>query len=146
MKEVVGDLWTYPADIRLITTNGTINSKGRVVMGRGCAKEAAGRYPSLPMDLANAVRAKGNTPIAFPEFGLITFPVKHNWYEVANIELIKTSTLLFKAMIDPALTYCLPRPGCGNGKLTWDAVREALRLIELPDNVHVITFPNEKAV
>ena len=40
MREVVGNLWTYPADIRVITTNGTVKNDGTCVMGRGCAAEA----------------------------------------------------------------------------------------------------------
>ncbi|MCA1841479.1 MAG: ADP-ribose-binding protein, partial [Actinobacteria bacterium] len=85
--EVTGNLWTYPAAIRLITTNGTINAKGQAVMGRGCARESTERYPRIQTELADRIRESGNRPHAFPDYGLITFPVKHNWWEVANIQL-----------------------------------------------------------
>ena len=139
MIEVTGNLWSHPADVRVITTNGTINSRGEAVMGRGCAKEAALKFPQLPKQLAARIRAEGNHPYAFPEYGLMTFPVKHQWFERANLELIRTSALQLTRMLDPGKVYCLARPGCGNGKRSWREVKPLLNC--LPDNVHVIDFP-----
>ena len=51
MIEVVGNLWTYAADFRAITTNGTVKFDGRAVMGRGCAREATQRYPKIARQL-----------------------------------------------------------------------------------------------
>lgn len=140
MIEVTGNLWDYPADVRIITTNGSINSKGECVMGRGCAKEAKERFPSLAKDLGSRIKAEGNHPYAF-DSGIITFPVKHKWFEWADLLLIRTSVLQLKRMLDPTKTYVMPRPGCGNGKRTWNEVRPLLA--DLPDNVHVISFPKE---
>lgn len=141
MIEVTGNLWDYPADVRIITTNASINSRGECVMGRGCAKEAKTRYPELPKLLAAALKQEGNHPYAF-RLGtdtLITFPVKHQWFEHADLLLIRTSVLQLKRMLDPSITYVMPRPGCGNGKREWCEVRHLLA--DLPDNVHVIDFP-----
>ncbi len=139
MIEVFGNLWTYPADVRIITTNGMVNSKGECVMGRGCAAEAKHRYPNLPKELAVKLKATGNHPYAFDEYDIITFPVKHKWFEWADLPLIKTSALQLAKMLDPNKIYVLPRPGCGNGKRSWNEVRGLLT--KLPDNVHVITYP-----
>lgn len=153
MREVVGNLWDYPADVRIITTNGTINSKGECVMGRGCAREAKERFPSLPKALAAKVKAEGNHPYEFtfaeregwlgPQVHLISFPVKREWFELADLNLIRTSALQLARMLDPNKIYVMPRPGCGNGKRTWEEVKPLLQF--LPDNVHVITFASEKS-
>ena len=159
MIEVVGNLWEYPADVRIITTNGSINRKGEAVMGRGCALEAKTLFPELPKQLAAKLKAEGNHPYNFdfvrtiwlqdgptatPEvlerigWKIITFPVKHQWFELADYNLIRTSVLQLKLMLDPKLTYVMPRPGCGNGGRDWRDVKHLLK--DLPDNVHVITF------
>lgn len=140
MKEVRGDLWELPGDIRCITTNGFVKQNGSAVMGRGCAKEAAQRFPSLPRELGKRLTISGNTIHDFPEIGILTFPVKHNWWEEADPKLIRRSAdgLRSIALRRPDLTFLLPRPGCGNGKLKWEDVKPLL--LELPDNVHIVTW------
>ena len=139
MTEVKGNLWGHPADIRIITTNGTINSKGECVMGRGCAREAKELFPALPKLLAKRIKAEGNHPYYFEELGIISFPVKHNWYEKADPILIRTSALQLHRMLDLNLSYVMPRPGCD---LDWKHVKRIISF--LPDNVTVISFPNEE--
>jgi hypothetical protein len=138
MIEVKGDLWTYPADIRVITTNGFVKANGECVMGRGCAKEAKDKFPWLPKNLGDKIKAMGNIPFHFPDSGLYTFPVKHNWYEKADIELIRKSaqTLFHMAPVDAVIV--LPRPGCGNGQLKWEDVKPILEPI-LDNRFHIIT-------
>ena len=144
MIEVVGDLWTYPADIRCITTNGTIKADGRCVMGRGCALEAARQWPTLPQILGEHLRYKGNH-VGWLYGGnvgniVLSFPVKHEWFQKADLELIKRSAkeLMRFPAVSRGRTVVLPRPGCGNGRLTWDEVKPVLAPI-LGDNVFVIT-------
>jgi hypothetical protein len=60
-------------------------------MGRGCARQAAARFPELPRTLASRISAEGNQVFYFPECKLITFPVKHNWWEAADLGLIERS-------------------------------------------------------
>lgn len=144
MIEVFGDLWTYPTDFRVITTNGSVRSDGRAVMGRGCAKEATTRYPHLARLLGERLRARGNHVHFFSDvelkdrLGLFTFPVKHAWRDVADLDLIRRSTEEFARELLASATYVLPRPGCGNGQRTWDEVRPLVAV--LPDNVRVIDF------
>jgi hypothetical protein len=147
MKEVTGNLWTFPADVRVITTNGTVKKNGECVMGRGCAAEAKTKFPELPALLGDWLRSKGNIPVNFKfstcDFNLWTFPVKHNWYERADIALIAQSAKYFADYFShPELSeerIVLPRPGCGNGGLRWEDVRPVLEPI-LDDRFHVITF------
>lgn len=141
MIEVVGDLWTYPADWRIITTNGFVKKNGECVMGRGCAAEAKKKYPGLAQELGDQINRWGNHVWINRERQLITLPVKHNWYEKASLPLIEQSV----AEMAPHIwfygdkIYVMPRPGCGNGQLKWEDVKPLL--MGLPDNVKVITWP-----
>lgn len=159
MIEVVGNLWTYPADVRVITTNGTVKKNGECVMGRGCAAEAKQHCSSwnLAKHLGSLITSKGNHVYFLYSEGqqdmvdVYSFPVKHNWWEKADIALIERSaTELVHAMIgmprdrgylvsDKSSVIVMPRPGCGNGGLLWRDVREVLRPI-LDDRFHVISW------
>jgi hypothetical protein len=152
MKEAQGNLWTYPADIRVITTNGFVKKNGECVMGRGCAKEAVkgtrhnGAWPGLPSILGAIIQSDGNH-VAFlgacvtPATGiLVSFPVKHNWWERADLGLIRRSAEeLAKGIAHDGSRIVMPRPGCGNGQLKWEDVKPVIEPI-LSDNVVVITF------
>lgn len=144
MIECTGNLWTYQADFRVITTNGSIRKDGTAVMGRGCAREAATKYPRLAKMLGTRLRMRGNVVHFFSDqdigdrCGLFTFPVKHEWPEPADLELIAQSVEKFTRLLLGSATYVMPRPGCGNGQLTWEQVKPLL--VDLPDNVHVIDF------
>lgn len=140
MKEIRSNIWNYGADWIFITTNGTLKNNGACVMGRGIAREAKTRHPNIDFELGKAIRERGNVIInigpysmyydentrSFQEvsriYQLFSFPVKHNWWEKADIGLIKQSCITLRNM----LKYCmvnsvaLPRPGCGNGGLCWE--------------------------
>lgn len=144
MIEVKGNLWTYPADVRVITTNGTVKKNGECVMGRGCAKEAKDKFPELAYVLGGMIKNYGNH-VQLIHNRLYSFPVKHNWYEKADLTLIERSANELFNIVDPAYpndeghTIVLPRPGCGNGGLKWEDVKPVLEPI-LDDRFYVITF------
>lgn len=126
MIEVYGNLWEYPADVRVITTNGTVKKNGEAVMGRGCAAEAKARFPHLPKLLGEALKVRGNKVHYFYEPGnkyyicLFTFPVKHQWMQKADLALIGKSAKEIQEMaLESWTTIVMPRPGCGNGGLRW---------------------------
>lgn len=154
MIEVTGDLWTFEPlatattlhrpIFRCITTNGMVKRDGTCVMGRGCAREAAKKWPLLPLMVGTHIRDEGNVlglflPKGGPE--ILSFPVKHKWMEPADPALISASAkdldILARQM--PEKIFLLPRPGCGNGQLNWEDVKPLLEF--LPDNVLVITKP-----
>jgi len=148
MKEIKGELWDFygkPGCVVCITTNGTIKKDGTIVMGRGCAREAKDRDPLLPFTLGWHVKETGNKPLLIVVSGtsnglVCSFPVKHNWWEQADLSLIKESAHRLMDIIESSpepRTFILPRPGCGNGKLTWEQVKPVLEF--LPDNVWVIS-------
>lgn len=128
MIEVVEDLWSPYFEWRAITTNGIVRRDGALVMGRGVALQAAQRYPDLPKRLGGLRRFKGNVPAAIPEYGIVTFPVKHHWRDKADLDLLRRSAEVIRMLWD-AYAYgpvAIPRPGCGNGGLTWNQVRPIL--------------------
>lgn len=154
MLEVTGNLWTYPADVRVITTNGTVKKNGDCVMGRGCAAEAKQRWLQLPLVLGERITKLGNVVHFLGEFknadlktmfGLWSFPVKHQWHEKADLTLIARSAEQLVNALDPVYfndrghVIVLPRPGCGNGSLDWKDVKPILAPI-LDDRFHVITW------
>jgi hypothetical protein len=149
MIEVRGNLWTYPADVRVITTNGTVKKNGECVMGRGCALEAKQRFTWLPKMVGDHIQSFGNLPANFKHshdmvgYTLWTFPVKSNWYEKASLALIEMSARHLAAIFSHPeykdTVVVMPRPGCGNGQLKWEDVKPILEPI-LDDRFHVITF------
>ena len=96
MKLITGDLWDwYNHDhIICITTNGTVKKDGSVVMGAGCALQAKQRFPLLPNLLGKVItneytlKEPLNIPFYFPDYRIITFPVKTHWFQKAEVELI----------------------------------------------------------
>jgi len=145
MREVTGEMWNYYGREGFkicITTNGFVKNDGTGVMGAGCAREAAERFPDLPYLLGQSLTLRGNV-VSLLTPDIISFPVKHNWYEKADLKLIKKSVdeLKKRALARPKLKFILPRPGCGNGHLKYEKVKPLL--IDLPDNVFVITKEKE---
>jgi len=147
MKEDVGNLWTYPAEGVFITTNGYIKKNGELVMGRGCALEAKQKFPQLPLMLGRAVRSWGNIPMVIYKDSdvlnynkhLFTFPVKHNWWEQADLNLIKSSANWISrySFCD---SYVLPRTGCGNGQRDWETEVKPILENILDDKFTVIIY------
>ena len=79
MKELRGELFDQPCELTVITTNGFVKQSGHAVMGRGCAKQAATKYPLLPRLLGYAIQEYGNSVHTFdmPDGKtLASFPVK----------------------------------------------------------------------
>lgn len=159
MIEEKRDLWSYVGDATIIciTTNGIVKTNGEGVMGRGCAKEAADRFPRVPWLLGQSLVTRGNVPwklghiwnasgltpfwpsdvLGFdinqitniPGSELWTFPVKWHWQHPADTRLIVQSAKLLVYELDRLKRedlVVIPRPGCGNGKLSWEQVQPLL--------------------
>lgn len=141
MKEVFGDLWGFEG-IKAITTNGTVRRDGTCVMGRGVAAQAKSRYPELPKMIGEYVLNLGNQVGLFyrqERPWIISFPVKHQWYERADLKLIEKSVTELIALLHLVpMTVLLPRPGCGNGKLQWVDVKPLVEV--LPDCVYIVEY------
>lgn len=138
MKQVTGNMWTYPADWVGVTTNGVVKANGEAVMGRGTALEAKKRFPDLPKRLGHCIEFSGNRPYFFMDLRIFTFPTKHDWKNKSDLKLIKESAIVLAedAQSFPTQIYLLPRPGCSNGGLKWEDVEPVISF--LPDNVIII--------
>ena len=134
MKEIQGNIWDYhdKGYWIVITTNGTVRKDGACVMGRGVALEAKQRFPKFPFELGKRIREDGNIPHHFYNYSLISLPVKHSWYERADLVLIESSVKSLVKVCSNFLSarerevVCMVRPGCGNGGLDWKDVKPIL--------------------
>lgn len=133
MIEVRGNIWDYynKGDWIVITTNGTVKTGGACVMGRGVAKEARDKFPKLQYDLGSLIKDFGNEVYRLDEYRVISFPVKYNWWEKADVKLIEESCkqLIIAVGFASGLLHeevCMVRPGCGNGQLDWKDVKPIL--------------------
>lgn|SRR5262245_43991014 len=142
VQEIRGDLWEYWEDGRwiVIMTNGDTRKDGRAVMGRGTAKQAAIRFPELPVLLGDRLSVGGNKVYSFSHWHLFTFPTKQHWDDPrADLDLIETSAGLLVRLV-AALhlpRVYMVRPGCGNGGLDWAQVKPVLNR-HLDERFHVV--------
>jgi hypothetical protein len=128
MIEISGDIWDLKFTPRVITTNGTVTAAGKAVMGRGVALDAKKKYPELSKKLAIRINNYGNIVQYFSYYKLFTFPVKHNWWEKADLKLIEKSTNDLLSFVNAFTRQEVPgfekiymvRPGCENGKRDWE--------------------------
>lgn len=148
MIEITGNIWDYHerGEVICITTNGSLNKQRKAVMGRGVARQAKDRFSDLPKDLAAHIMLNRNTVGWFPAYSIISFPVKHKWWEEASIDLIKKSAqqLRFLASqfhVDRKLY--MVRPGCGNGGLKWEDVRLVLGAILIESRYIIVEQASE---
>jgi hypothetical protein len=157
MIELKGDLWDFHKEGHwiCITTNGTIKSNGSVVMGRGCVLELKRKFKGIEFLIGQQIKRLGNIPFVSNDDKIITFPVKHNWWEVADIDLIRASAKIIRGLVNgfgdsseysdyysPMLeinSLYIPRPGCGNGKLDWKDVKKVLEPIFDDERYIIIT-------
>lgn len=124
LQEAKGDLWTYPAGWRVVTTNGVVSHSGNLIMGAGNALEAKKLFPGLPAKLGAWVDEHGNRPFICREEGILTLPTKRHWQDMSNALFIRDNVIKLVELVDKYKLHhiVMPRPGCGNGGLTWGFV------------------------
>lgn len=142
MKLLYGNLWKVKADFRGITTNGFVKNSGAAVMGRGVALQARQKFPGLDFIVGEIIQTKGNHVALIDSLGLFIFPVKHNWYEKADLYLIERSAKELKEIAEslPSQIFVMPVPGIGNGRLELSTVWPILQLCNLPNNIIVVLY------
>ena len=137
MKEIVADLWDlWEAGAWIVVpTNGSIKKNGDAVMGAGVALQAKRRLPWLPGDIGTVIATYGNVVLVLGVDHIVTFPVKHDWKQGADLALIEASAKqLLHWFMDANLNYVerpetvfLPWVGCGNGGLDTPDVLPVLK-------------------
>jgi O-acetyl-ADP-ribose deacetylase (regulator of RNase III) len=125
---IKGDLFESTAPVKV----NAINAGG--VMGRGLALQFKLRYPDYFMDY-HAACNRGEVSPGKPHVyqlkncekvvGLVT---KTNFWEDSTLAEVVTSLLAFRDLIvfSKWKHVAMPALGCGNGKLSWKMVREAI--------------------
>lgn len=146
MRQEELNMFLQQADAICITTNGTVKTNGAVVMGRGVAlyakrcwygidKLLGAKVVSMDgkLKVVRLTRKNENVPyLALPRqeaqallvpvpWHIVSFPVKNHWRDPASLKLIKTSCKQLLDLMDKFSwrKVLLPRPGCGNGQLSW---------------------------
>lgn len=116
-------------EVVCVTTNGTVKNDGGCVMGRGIARQVRDTFPGIDKRLGGYLKKYGNRCFNLADvamngkkFRLVSFPVKHQWHEQADINLILKSC---EQLIELANKFgytkvYLPAPGCGNGRLDYE--------------------------
>lgn len=153
MREAeVQDMFIEPADAICLTTNGSMRKDGGAVMGRGNALQARRLWYGLDKLLGKLLKKRGNCvqvltretdagikylrlprssggPLLCPvPWHIVAFPVKDQWHEKADLDLIGTGAKALRKLIKEKnwKRVLLPRPGCGNGQLKWEKVKPVL--------------------
>lgn len=134
-----GDMWSaFGKGIFMITTNPIKRKDGAIVMGRGIAKEAKDRIPSLPYDFGEKLTASDYRNIGmigeYSGTPIWWFMVKDHWAEPAKLSIIEASANLLHH-IKSSIRVDLNFPGIGNGNLPREDVLPFLE--DLPDNIHI---------
>lgn len=162
MKQSTEDLFEARMryDAICITTNGSLKHRQakvgmpvpvpRAVMGRGVAAAAKAAWPWTERRLGELIAGNGNHVHILcmePTLVLVSFPVKHEWNQPADLELIAQSAkelALLAGKMDWKAVL-LPRPGCGNGHRTWDEVCPVIEPI-LDDRFTVTYQPSPREI
>jgi hypothetical protein len=150
MKEINTDIWQIwndtPNAALCVTTNGIVKRNGEAVMGRGMAlqaKQHLGNY--IATVLGSQMQKHGNhvhelindnnTPLT----AVLSFPTKNDWKDRSSISLIAQSAMELMNWLNnhQGTTAMVTRPGCENGNLKWENVKETLSAI-LDDRVTVV--------
>jgi hypothetical protein len=133
VREIIGNIWDVPCDIICVTTNLCINSKGEAIMGKGIALQAKEKDPSTAIVLGELLQhgiIRPNPIGSYNKKSIYSFPTKIDWRFKSSLELIHYSSLQLKEVWNYApdnTTICITRPGCGNGGLSWDTVKNILK-------------------
>lgn len=131
--------WELP-NVLMFTGNKYITKAGRLVMGRGAAKQVRDSWPGVDKAIAKQLQVHERA-VTFTRLGpnqfLGYFCVKDHFRESADLDLIGQSVteLVTHASNTPKVIYHLNYPGIGAGRLCESVVEPILR--RLPPNVWV---------
>lgn len=143
----------------VITTNNVVKSNGELVMGAGIAKLAKEKWPDLPQYWGACLRYKqkespyidtyhcdgeyhnlmyipdecfDNVNIKVTGYIVLALQTKRHWKDKSDINLIIRSCIKLKEFADRVKLnkVYMTRPGCGNGGLNWNKVKEAISFLD----------------
>ncbi len=132
MTEIKANIWSPEFDDswRIIPINTMIKANGRLIMGKGLAKEALVKYPDLDLAFALELRSRRgfqNLALVSLHKGsyvrLIGFPTKYRWRGNSDLGLIEQGLITLKNLLPffKGERFACPRLGCGLGNLDWES-------------------------
>lgn len=127
-------------DAICFTSNNIIKNNGALVMGAGVAKAFKNKIKDLDTKAGHLVKLNGNVcqvvmSLAGTKYNsdtkIVSFPTKNHWRNPSDIKLIKRSAekLMSLANEHGWKRVALPKPGCFNGGLSWDDVKDIIKPI-----------------
>ena len=153
MIEVEGNIWEYRANAVCITTNCSIKSNKRAVMGAGVALQAREMFPDIDAVLGNIILSLGHGDSCgvytiwarrYEELlqSIFCFPTKYHWKDKSILGMIERSAKclveIWENRVHPYI-IALPRPGCGCGGLDWEKeVKPLLSDILISDDFVIV--------
>ncbi len=129
LQLIEGDLWDFhqQGEVIAITTSGQLRKDGSCAMPRGCARQAADRFPQLPHVLGEQLKLHG---LHVFDLGhrIVSFPVERTTFENPAPEIIHQSCreLVELTNYKKWPRVIVPRPGCGGGGMLWSEVEKIL--------------------
>ena len=137
---IEGNIFSSPAQVIV----NTVNTVG--VMGKGLALSFKKRYPGMFEVYRRACERKqltiGKLMLYYaPDHWILMFPTKENWRNPSKLEYIEAGLQKFvNTYAQKNITsIAFPKLGCGNGELSWDAVKPLMEkyLKPLPIAVYI---------
>lgn len=125
-------------NIFMFTSNSTLNKRGSLVMGAGCAATVRDTYNGIDELFGQEIEHLSQFNISFIKWKgqwLGAFQTKLNWREPSPISLVKNSINKLERVSEarPNWVFHLPCPAVNHGGRS---VEQILPLLEkLPDNV-----------
>lgn len=139
-----GNMWKNGGDniFFVVTTNSYVKTDGRLVMGRGAARQAKKLFPNIDVQLGKVIPHLSTYGFLFtPQFGVSPFQTKTTFRLSSDPDLIELSTAKLRQVAElPQFAggkafFYLNMPGVGHGNLSRNIVLPIIKA--LPDNVHV---------
>lgn len=144
MQTEAGDIWDgWGDDVWVVVPlNHTVRNDGRLVMGRGVARQAVDRIPECAvqfgMHTLNQVEGHPGIVVLF-DLKLIGLFVKQHWRDQASHSLIVEGLKSLRSFaIGERRKIRLPLLGAGFGELSGRSSEGRIEEADLPDNVTLV--------
>lgn len=140
IEYIEGNIFDSPAQVIV----NTVNTVG--VMGKGIALSYKKRYPEMFEVYRRACEKHqlliGKLMLYYaPDHWILMFPTKEHWRNPSKIEYLEAGLSKFvNTYAEKGITsIAFPRLGCGNGELSWNAVKPIMEkyLKRLPITVYI---------
>lgn len=125
----------------VVPTNCMVREDETAVMGGGIARQAADKFPELPVRYGNALL---DNKFFYEDFltRIMCYPTKIDWKDPSRLCLIELIVLSVQRFIKdfPNKKVVVPAIGCGLGGLDWDTEVSPMLQVLRDDPEHFIVL------